>query len=110
VNRAFIELSFDGVDSGAAFFSKIDLPPKPTTNATSGASTSVIAYATTRTVTVPNATGCPYPVVKAFDDFVAGHFLNGSDFTEAAVLTIMPFEDKEDLSSGAVEMQRVMQE
>ena len=65
---------------------------------------SIIAYVTTRTVTVPTAIGCSYPVVKAFADLVAEYFLN------AGSLTIMSFEDKENVSSGAVEMQRVMQE
>lgn len=47
---------------------------------------------------------CPYPVVKAFDNLVAGYILN------AANLTIMSFEDNENVSSGAVEMHCVMQE
>lgn len=117
-NRAYLETNLTGIDSGAALFSKVDLPqPVPTAIATSTrVELSVTSYdygptsshssvptnvpkklkqsrsqqanVTEQSPTVP---GYPYPVIKHYGDIVAGYFLNGSDVSDVAVLAMTSF-------------------
>lgn len=117
---------FDGVDSGAALFSAVDLPQTTTANT---ASTTALPYNTTSVVPVstyvPTTTsssttpvltvpGYPSPIIKHSNNIIAGYFLEGAGFSDTAVLAITAFEYQDpqtgDATAASLEMQLVIQE
>ena len=60
---------------------------------------------------LPNPRGYPIPVVRHYANIVVGYFLERSDVSDVAVLTMLPFEyDQPDLRTSSLAFRRVAQE
>ena len=103
VNRASIAGNFSGVTDGQSFFKKFctgaalaaleaeaATPAPSSTTAPSNSSVPVSTPLSTSTPT-PTAAGYPYPVIKHSRNAVGGYFLNGSGFSDVAILSIPSF-------------------
>lgn len=133
-NHAYPGNVFDGVDTGAALFSAVDLPHGTTTDtaaATTGmptlkrdvssdateilpASTFEPTATTTDSMPLQTVPGYPSPIIKHSHDIVAGYFLNGTGVSDTAVLAITSFEfedpNTQDTTAASLEMQQVIQD
>ncbi|KAL3420293.1 hypothetical protein PVAG01_08792 [Phlyctema vagabunda] len=93
-NVARVKGSFFGVVDGPTFYRRFCLP-------SSGLQTSIAAPVETTEAPV----GYPAPVVSTNDSIVSGYFLEGSEFEDVAVLSLLSME-----SESPVEFQAVVQD
>lgn len=98
VNSALVNANFEGITSGELLHQVYEIP-KPT----SSSSASSTASATTASSSAPASTslppaaptapGYPYPVpdAKHYYDYLSGYFLNESEYSDTAVLSVYSF-------------------
>lgn len=112
-NSAVVVQSFDGVDSGEAFFSKFCQGPgssAATTAAPSAASSTAAASSTGGQAPTPSPTGYPEPVVIHSELAIGGYFINETGFEDVAVLSIPLFEPPSGKQDAILEYQSVLRE
>ncbi|KAH6665485.1 peptidase s41 family protein [Halenospora varia] len=92
-NIANVKGNFGGVVDGPSFYKKFCTGPTPT------AAADVVA--TTAATGVP---GYPAPVIVTNDSIVSGYYLDGADYEDVAVLSLLAME-----SESPLEFQQVVQ-
>lgn len=68
--------------------------PKSTATKVSKNSKKKAAKASATPASAPTVVGYPYPVVKHYNDYIAGYFLNETEYKDVAVLSIFSFSPK----------------
>ena len=116
-NTAKILVDFTNVDDGQSFYDKFcrGKNASPSGAATSSAASSAIATPSPTAPStaspqyaIPPGSGYPYPVVAHSEKLIAGYFLNDTNFTDVAVLSILSFDAT--LPATLLEFQSVMQQ
>ncbi|ORY60822.1 uncharacterized protein BCR38DRAFT_411935 [Pseudomassariella vexata] len=109
-NMAIVNAKFDGIVNGELLHQVYELPQPPSTTTTTPTQ-SATATSTTSPAPEPTVPGYPYPVVKHFDDYVAGYFLNDTAYADTAVLVALSFESSapgKNLTADFFEFRRVV--
>ncbi|KAH6876812.1 peptidase S41 family protein [Thelonectria olida] len=89
-NTAVVVANFTQIDSPEALHKYVELPT-PTSSTTTSTATSTTLHKAS-----PTVKGYPYPVDKHFADWIAGYFLNDTEYRDIAVLALNGFVSRRD--------------
>ncbi|KAI6317443.1 hypothetical protein MCOR34_003978 [Pyricularia oryzae] len=108
-NYAILRQDLTGISNGRQLHLAYEIPPPKD----SGKQKDKKKSSSSPPINKPTVPGYPLPVVKHYNDYVAGYFMNGSEYQDVAVLSIYSFTPKPTATktdSEFVEFRRVVRE
>ncbi|TLD25508.1 hypothetical protein PspLS_05959 [Pyricularia sp. CBS 133598] len=109
-NNAILRQDLTGISNGRQLHLAYEIPSPKNSNTTKKDSKKSPKSAP---INKPTVSGYPLPVVKSYNDYIAGYFMNGSDYQDVAVLSIYSFSPKataQKTDSEFIEFRRVVRE